>query len=132
MLDFGIFLESKPILYTLIFLGIVLGTIWLLSIYWVYQDIFKRTKNIILQIISIVIVIIFPFFGLRLDRWTQRSRLPEINVYSFLIRRKRKIKFFTERIRGRISGCRSARQYCIIRGELRTETSRGAGSERSL
>ena len=64
MLDFNIFLESKPILYTLIFLGVVLGIVWLLSIYWVYQDIFKRTRNVVLQVISIVLAIIFPFFGL--------------------------------------------------------------------
>ncbi len=64
MLDFGVFLENKPIFYTLIFLGISLGAMWLLSVYWVYQDIFNRTKNVILQIVAIVVVIVFPFAGL--------------------------------------------------------------------
>ena len=64
MLDLSVFLESKPILYTLYFTGIVFGCVWLLSIYWVYQDIFKRTKNTVLQIASIVLAIIFPLVGL--------------------------------------------------------------------
>ncbi|OIP98768.1 hypothetical protein AUK40_01080 [Candidatus Wirthbacteria bacterium CG2_30_54_11] len=64
MLDFGIFLESKPILYTLIFLGLSLAAMWILSIYWVYQDIFTRSKNAVLQIVAIVVAIVFPFAGL--------------------------------------------------------------------
>jgi len=64
LLDMSVFLESKPILYTLIFFGATAVAIWASSIYWVYQDIFSRTKNSLLQIASIVVAILFPFFGL--------------------------------------------------------------------
>lgn len=64
MLDFSVFLESKPIVYSLSFLAVVAAGLWVLSIYWVYQDIFKRTKNTPLQISSIVIAVLFPYFGL--------------------------------------------------------------------
>ena len=64
MLDFSLLLESKPIIYTMYFLASVTGAIWIASIYWVYQDIFDRTKNTLLQLISVIVAILFPFFGL--------------------------------------------------------------------
>jgi RNA polymerase subunit RPABC4/transcription elongation factor Spt4 len=63
-MNLGEILQVKPILFILIFLAATTIAIWLGSIYWVYQDIFTRTNNVMMQIGSIVIAAVLPFTGL--------------------------------------------------------------------
>jgi len=64
MFDIEGVLNSRPVVFTGTFLAISLAILYLLSIFWVYRDVFSRTKSVPMQIISIVLAILFPFLGL--------------------------------------------------------------------
>ena len=64
MLNFGGLFTSKPVIFSLIFFGVAFLSLWIASVFWVYQDIFNRSKNVVLQILSIACVILFPLLGL--------------------------------------------------------------------
>lgn len=64
MFDIEGVLNSRPVVLTGTFLAIALTILYLLSIYWVYRDVFSRTKSVPMQILSIVLAILFPFLGI--------------------------------------------------------------------